>query len=109
LWMVPIGNAHKYNESHIYIYMAIIRCEFKVLCLKASLAPAPPMHYLAVRPTSISCGNSLANACSPEGLSCPRCVRTFDSSPAYVDLTLTSGLKPKVYEQRAWGGTELFR
>mmetsp|Transcript_5371 Transcript_5371/g.14464 ORF Transcript_5371/g.14464 Transcript_5371/m.14464 type:complete len:351 (-) Transcript_5371:679-1731(-) len=44
-----------------------------------------------------------------ESLNCRRCSRSFDSSPSYVDLTLTSGLKPKVYNRREWGGTELFR
>ncbi|KAG2437293.1 hypothetical protein HXX76_005951 [Chlamydomonas incerta] len=44
-----------------------------------------------------------------EGLYCNRCVRTFPASPAYLDLTLTAGIKQKVYNQRSWGGTELFR
>ncbi|GIL59042.1 hypothetical protein Vafri_14011 [Volvox africanus] len=43
------------------------------------------------------------------GLSCGRCQRTFPASPAYLDLTLTSGVRQKVYKQRSWGGTELFR
>ncbi|GLC56003.1 hypothetical protein PLESTB_001054000 [Pleodorina starrii] len=43
------------------------------------------------------------------GLSCGRCQRTFPSGPAYLDLTLTSGVQQKVYRQRSWGGTELFR
>ncbi|GFH25581.1 predicted protein, partial [Haematococcus lacustris] len=41
--------------------------------------------------------------------SCPRCRRTFSQQPDYLDLTLTSGLEPAVYNQKAWGGTELFR
>ncbi|GLI62397.1 hypothetical protein VaNZ11_005014 [Volvox africanus] len=45
----------------------------------------------------------------PMGLSCNRCQRTFPASPAYLDLTLTSGVRQKVYKQRSWGGTELFR
>ncbi|GIM05522.1 hypothetical protein Vretimale_9987 [Volvox reticuliferus] len=45
----------------------------------------------------------------PMGLSCGRCQRTFPASPAYLDLTLTSGVQQKVYKQRSWGGTELFR
>ncbi|KAL4525514.1 hypothetical protein Ndes2437A_g03969 [Nannochloris sp. 'desiccata'] len=42
-------------------------------------------------------------------LTCPRCQRTFSASSASVDLTLTSGVQQKVYEQRSWGGTEIFR
>ena len=42
-------------------------------------------------------------------LTCPRCQRTFSASSASVDLTLTSGVQQKVYKQRSWGGTEIFR
>lgn len=42
-------------------------------------------------------------------LQCPRCARTFAASPTAVDLTLTSGMEQRVYEQRAWGGQEIFR
>lgn len=45
----------------------------------------------------------------PSGLSCPRCSRTFNASPDYVDLTLTSGLGVQEYEQKPWAGTEIFR
>jgi hypothetical protein len=47
---------------------------------------------------------------------CPRCGRTFlvsrgngSASASYVDLTLTSGAQPTVFEQKSWVGTELFR
>lgn len=49
---------------------------------------------------------------------CPRCGRTFlvsrgngpaSASSSYVDLTLTSGAQPTVFEQKSWVGTELFR
>lgn len=33
---------------------------------------------------------------SSQGLSCPRCSRTFDSDNRYIDLTLTSGVNQKV-------------
>lgn len=49
------------------------------------------------------------DTCRSEGLYCNRCVRTFPASPSYLDLTLTAGIKQKVYNQRSWGGTELFR
>lgn len=42
-------------------------------------------------------------------LHCPRCQRRFASSSTSVDLTLTSGVDQKVYQQRFWGGTEIFR
>lgn len=42
-------------------------------------------------------------------LSCPRCSRTFVATPTYVDLTLTAGVEQTAYQQRSWGGTELFR
>ena len=46
----------------------------------------------------------------PEGsLHCPRCNRRFAMSATSVDLTLTSGVPQKVYQQRRWAGTELFR
>jgi len=44
-----------------------------------------------------------------QALACTRCARSFSTTPAYVDLTLTSGVKQKVYNQKQWGGTELFR
>jgi len=44
-----------------------------------------------------------------EGLCCRRCSRTFQADGEYLDLTLNSGIKPKVYNRREWGGTELFR
>lgn len=42
-------------------------------------------------------------------LDCPRCGRHFAASSTAVDLTLTSGVDQQVYEQRAWGGQEIFR
>jgi hypothetical protein len=33
----------------------------------------------------------------------------FEPDNEYLDLTLTSGVKQEVYEQKAWRGTELFR
>ncbi|EFN50565.1 hypothetical protein CHLNCDRAFT_136276 [Chlorella variabilis] len=42
-------------------------------------------------------------------LSCPRCNRTFASTPTYADLTLTSGIQQKAYQQSWWGGTTIFR
>ncbi|KAL6758835.1 S-adenosyl-L-methionine-dependent methyltransferase [Haematococcus lacustris] len=54
----------------------------------------------------ISAAGHPARAADP---SCPRCRRTFSQQPDYLDLTLTSGLEPVVYNQKAWGGTELFR
>lgn len=42
-------------------------------------------------------------------LHCPRCQRRFASSSTSIDLTLTSGVDQKVYQQRFWGGTEIFR
>jgi len=42
-------------------------------------------------------------------LTCRQCKRTFSASSASVDLTLTSGVQQKVYQQRSWGGTEIFR
>ena len=42
-------------------------------------------------------------------LQCPRCQRRFASSSTSVDLTLTSGVDQKVYQQQFWGGTEIFR
>jgi hypothetical protein len=35
--------------------------------------------------------------------------RTFESRSDYIDLTLTSGIKMKAYNQKAWGGVEIFR
>ncbi|KAG2485936.1 hypothetical protein HYH03_015380 [Edaphochlamys debaryana] len=46
---------------------------------------------------------------SGPGLSCPRCARTFPASPDYLDLTTTAGVPQRVYNQKAWGGTEIFR
>lgn len=46
----------------------------------------------------------------PQGsLSCSRCKRQFDTTASTVDLTLTSGVPQKVYKQKRWGGTEIFR
>ncbi|KAG1680345.1 hypothetical protein FOA52_015435 [Chlamydomonas sp. UWO 241] len=42
-------------------------------------------------------------------LACPRCSRKFSSTDKYVDLTLTSGLQPQVYNKAEWGGQEMFR
>ena len=42
-------------------------------------------------------------------MKCRRCQRTYEASSASVDLTLTSGVQQKVYEQKAWGGVEIFR
>lgn len=46
---------------------------------------------------------------SYRGLSCSCCQRTFDTDSNYVDLTLTSGVQQRVYEQKGWTGQELFR
>ncbi|MEW5309021.1 MAG: hypothetical protein WDW38_000934 [Sanguina aurantia] len=43
------------------------------------------------------------------GLTCGRCSRTFNADSRYVDLTLTSGIKQKAFQQKEWFGTELFR
>lgn len=56
-------------------------------------------------------------------LRCPRCQRQFllrkglgpssatttETRDGYLDLTLTSGVTPRAYQQRSWTGTELFR
>eukprot|EP00884_Botryococcus_braunii_P021550 jgi/Botrbrau1/8079/Bobra.0230s0006.1 len=42
-------------------------------------------------------------------LRCERCGRSFRCTDKIVDLTLTSGLEPKVYRQKFWGGTEIFQ
>ncbi len=47
--------------------------------------------------------------CRSSGLSCTRCSRTFYADEQYLDLTLTSGMKPKVYKKKEWAGQELFR
>eukprot|EP00798_Chlamydomonas_sp_ICE-L_P021013 gene21013-27874_t len=53
--------------------------------------------------------DDLLSDCVSEGLKCNCCGRTFQSDNKYVDLTLTSGFKSKVYSRKEWGGTELFR
>lgn len=62
------------------------------------------------------CPNTLSVPCPTaprflrsEGLRCGRCSRTFNSSEQYIDLTVSSGAKRKVYERKEWAGTELFR
>ncbi|KAK9844600.1 hypothetical protein WJX74_004440 [Apatococcus lobatus] len=42
-------------------------------------------------------------------LHCPRCSRTFISRDGYTDLTLSSGIEQKSYQQSFWAGTEIFR
>lgn len=74
-------------------------------------------HNLILSPTSHRlCPNTLYVPCPTaprflrsEGLRCGRCSRTFNSSEQYIDLTVSSGAKPKVYERKEWAGTELFR
>jgi hypothetical protein len=54
--------------------------------------------------------NVWCHDCSRLGLSCPRCGRTFAGDAAYLDLTLTSGAPPSVYQrQSSWPGTQIFR
>ena len=51
------------------------------------------------------CGRSLN-----EPLYCARCARTFNTEGGtYVDLTLSSGVTQRVYNESQWGGVELFR
>ncbi|KAK9814213.1 hypothetical protein WJX72_002366 [[Myrmecia] bisecta] len=45
----------------------------------------------------------------PQQLSCQRCARTFSGNKRYIDLTLTSGLQPGVYQQSFWGGVTIFQ
>eukprot|EP00877_Chromochloris_zofingiensis_P015113 jgi/Chrzof1/9856/Cz04g18150.t1 len=42
-------------------------------------------------------------------LTCCRCNRTFEPDVNYIDLTLTSGMRKRVYQQKLSTGTELFR
>lgn len=51
----------------------------------------------------------VTNTGSHVDLSCPRCNRTFSSSSIAIDLTLTSGIEQKSYNQTRWGGVEIFR
>lgn len=47
---------------------------------------------------------------APTGnLRCPRCCRSFAANNTFVDLTLTSGVEQKAYQQRMWGGTTTFQ
>lgn len=61
-----------------------------------------------VCPICLSTKFSISTSPSQREHSCPRCRRSFTSTKDYVDLTLTSGIKPKVY-QNTFLGTELFR
>jgi hypothetical protein len=38
-------------------------------------------------------------------LACPRCSRDFAANATCVDLTLTSGVQQRAYQQKRWGGT----
>ncbi|KAK9861511.1 hypothetical protein WJX84_008820 [Apatococcus fuscideae] len=42
-------------------------------------------------------------------LHCPRCSRTYISKDGYTDLTLSSGIEQRSYQQSFWAGTEIFR
>ena len=44
-----------------------------------------------------------------QGLHCSRCDRSFTANETSVDLTPTSGADMRVYKQKFWGGTQLFR
>ena len=44
-----------------------------------------------------------------QGLHCSRCDRSFTANETSVDLTPTSGADMKVYKQKFWGGTQIFR
>lgn len=47
---------------------------------------------------------------APAGdLNCPRCRRTFAANATFADLTLTSGVEQKAYQQRLWRGTTTFQ
>ncbi|EFJ44161.1 hypothetical protein VOLCADRAFT_106536 [Volvox carteri f. nagariensis] len=75
-----------------------------------SSSPASSTDFDFVCPICLQTHFSLSSMPTQSGgLSCVRCQRTFPSSPAYLDLTLTSGVRQRVYKQRSWGGTELFR
>lgn len=50
-----------------------------------------------------------ATPSSAAKLCCPICGRNFDANGSYVDLTVTSGFKPRTYKEKMWRGTELFR
>ncbi|CAK0786209.1 hypothetical protein CVIRNUC_009422 [Coccomyxa viridis] len=50
-----------------------------------------------------------ASARFSQGLHCSRCDRSFTANETSVDLTPTSGADMRVYKQKFWGGTQLFR
>lgn len=61
-----------------------------------------------VTPTSVE-PSFISVLCRTMGLTCGRCSRTFNADSRFVDLTLTSGIKKKAFQQKEWFGTELFR
>lgn len=63
----------------------------------SAAAPKPPASFSFVCPICLTTPFKLPGLpAGPQGLSCGRCARTFDSSDKYVDLTLTSGISQKV-------------
>lgn len=75
-------------------------------------APQPPRAAAQPRfrvACPICLTTELAGPGVPGGLTCSCCSRTFASTPDYLDLTVTSGARPEVYEQSFWGGTQIFR
>lgn len=109
--------------------VAFCGCQLLLYCLEFACAPlrlhgarynactqAGRTVWLCTTGATVPCRTMrLFEALSPpntrrsQALLCARCARSFSCSPEFVDLTVTSGIKQKVYNQKQWGGTELFR